>query len=186
MQRQRDNLSLTDRELLYRLSWFTRIRWGMGLFIVFLLLASWYLVGLRFLSADGSSTLAPAVNVVLLIFLYNAAFTFLIHVFVNRRGITRRILVALALAQIILDMVAICAVVHFSGGIENYFIILILVPLVIATELLPRSLAYVAAAVATLLLHAMAWAEQQGIIQHVPVVWSGEGGSISPPVFSHL
>jgi signal transduction histidine kinase len=186
MEPRQDNLTLTDRELLYRLGWFTRMRWVLGGFTLLMLLASWYLLGVRYRTADGEGTMGPAANVVLLIFLYNAAFIFLTHVIRARSGVTRRMIVLLASLQIVCDMVAVCAVAHFSGGIENFFIILILVPLVIATELLPKPLAYAAAAFAVLLIQAMAWGEQQGAMPHVRVILPGAGGAVGGAYLSSL
>jgi len=173
MARATDNLTITDRELLYRLGWFTHIRWAMGAMSLLMLVFTWHVMGVRFRAPDGQATLFPAVNVSLLIFLYNAAFTFLLYL-VRKRGISRGAIQSIALGQIVCDMIAVCALVHFSGGIENFFVILILLPLVIATELLPQGLAYAVAAGAAALVHALAWGEQQGVIQHVRVEWPGE------------
>lgn len=168
------NLSLTDRELFYRLWWFTRIRWAMGAMALLILLASWYVIGVRFRRVGGSATIAPAVNVVLFVFLYNAAFTFLVHVIRAMGKISHRLTIELALGQLLLDMIAVCLLAHFTGGVENYFIVLVLLPLVIATELLPQSLAYATAGGAVALIHALAWGEQRGIISHYHADWSGE------------
>ncbi|HAU37373.1 MAG TPA: hypothetical protein DCX07_06600 [Phycisphaerales bacterium] len=181
-----DNLSLTDRELLFRLGWFTRVRWVMGLASLGLLVVIWYGFGIRFHDSAGTSTMGPAVNVVLLIFLYNAAFTFLVHILRVRRRVTRRIIEGLALGQIVCDMLAVCALVHFSGGIENFFVVLILLPLVIATELLPQPLAYATAGLGAGMIHALAWSEQQGVLPHVRVVWPGEPQGVAAPPLSAM
>lgn len=173
MKRPSDSLTLTEQELLYRLGWFTRMRWVIGGLVLLMLLASWYVLGVRFHTPDGTDTIGRAVDVVLLVFLYNAVFVFLIHVYRQRGQVSRRIIVAMALTQIACDMTAICSVIHFVGGIENFFIVLILLPLVIATELLPRPLAYGTAVLAVGLVHALAWLEQQKIWPHVRVVWPG-------------
>jgi signal transduction histidine kinase len=111
-----------------------------------------------------------------LIFLYNAIFTFLVHIARARGRIRRRIIVLLAQGQIVCDMIAVCALVHHTGGVENYFILLVLLPMVIATALLPQSLAYATAGGASVLINALAWGEQQGILKHIHAKWvSGEG-----------
>lgn len=168
-----DNLTLTDRELLHRIGWFTHIRWAMGALSLILLVFSWHVVGVRFVNPDGRATLFPAVNVVLLIFVYNAAFTFLLHIVRSRGEISRNSIRSLALGQIICDMIAVCGLVHFSGGLENFFVILILLPLVIATALLSQRLAYAVAGGAAVLINLLAWGEQQGVIRHVRVAWPG-------------
>ncbi len=161
------NLTLTDRERLYRLGWFTRVRWVMAALALMILLVGWYAMGVRFSRAGRTPSLAPAVNVVLIVFLYNAAFTFLVHIVRARGQPSRRVILELTLGQLACDMIAITALAHFTGGVENYFVVLILVPLVIATELLPQSLAYATAGAAVALIHALAWAE---------LVWGGRGG----------
>jgi len=142
MAKRQEQLSLTDRELFYRLGWFTRLRWAMGGMALLILLISGYVLGISFRRGGGAATMVPAVEVVLVIFLYNAAFTFAMHIVKLRGRITRRLIMELALGQLICDMLATCALAHFTGGIVNFFIIFILLPVTIASELLPQSLAY--------------------------------------------
>jgi signal transduction histidine kinase len=167
-------LSITDRELFDRLAWFTHVRWAFGAVCLLLLLIGWYVFGLR-LRADGRPMMmGPAVRVVLIIFLYNAVFTFLGRIVRARKRITRRLTVGIALAQVLCDLVAISLLIHFTGGVENFFIVIIFVPIVIVTELLGRLLAYVTAAVAAAMFNVLAWSEQQGLLSHVAV---GPGGA---------
>ncbi len=173
----RDGLSLTERELFDRLGWFIQIRWFMGLFAMLLLLVAWSILGMRFRQGAEEPRLSPAADAVLVIFLYNALFTFLQHVVCARRRITRRIIIALALGQIACDSLAVCGLVHYTGGVENYFIILILLPLVIAAELLPAWLAYTAALGTAALVHAMAYGELWGVLPHVSIVGNAPGAA---------
>jgi len=165
--REPGTLNITDRELFERLAWFTYVRWIFGLFCLLVLLVSWYGFGVRFYIQDEPVSVSPAVHVILFLFLYNAIFTFLNPVLRDRRIITHRLIVVIALAQIICDLGAITVLVHYTGGIENTFIILILVPLAIVSELLPQGLAYAAAAAAAALLNGLAWGQQQNWIRHV-------------------
>jgi len=167
-----DKLTITNRELFERLTWFTHVRWAFGLFCLLVLLASWYGFGVRFHHINQPPSLAPAVHVILVLFLYNAVFTFLNPVLRARQHITRRLIVPIALAQIGCDLAAISVLIHFTGGVENPFIILILVPLAIVSELLPQSLAYATAAAAAVLLNALAWGEQQRWLAHVHIALS--------------
>jgi len=173
-----DGLSLTERELFDRLAWFIHIRWFMGLFALMLLLVAWSIMGMRFRQGAEEPRLSPAADAVLVIFLYNALFTFLQHIVSARRRITRPIIIALALGQIACDSLAVCGLVHYTGGIENYFIILILLPLVIAAELLPVWLAYTAALGAAALVHAMAYGELWGVLPHVSIVADSPGAAV--------
>ena len=179
-----DGLSLTDRELFDRLGWFIQIRWFMGLFALMLLLVAWSILGMRFREGGGPARLTPAADAVLVIFLYNALFTFLQHIVSARRRISRRIIIALALGQIVCDTLAVLGLVHYTGGVENYFIILILLPLVIAAELLPSWLAYAAALAGAVGVHAMAYGEMWGVLPHVSVV-SQAAGDAGPLAVLH-
>ena len=170
-------MSLTDRELLERLGWFTRVRWGMGSSALLILLVSWFVLGVRFRPGGGAATMAPAVNAVLMVFLYNAVFVFLCHILKARGQINRKLIVQLALGQLVCDMVGVCSLAHYTGGVENYFIILVLLPLAITAELLPQRLTYAMAAATVVMVNALAWGEQQGILPHVFVEFHGVSGS---------
>jgi len=163
------DLSITDRELLERLTWFTHVRWVFGMAALVTLLVSWYGLGLRLRTPDGTHSMAPAVRVVLAMFLYNALFVLLSHIVRTRQRVTRRLLEGLALGQFGCDLIAISALIHYTGGVENSFVFIILVPLVIVTELLPQPLAYATAFAAAGLFNALAWCEQQGVIDHISV-----------------
>ncbi|HUU58834.1 MAG TPA: HAMP domain-containing sensor histidine kinase [Phycisphaerae bacterium] len=169
----RGALTITDRELFDRLGWFTHVRWAFGMFCLLLLLASWHVLGVRFRIADGPWTMGPAVEVVLILFLYNAMFTFLGRALREKTRITRKLIATIALAQIFCDLVAISALIHYTGGVNNAFLLLILVPIAIVSELLPRRLAYAAAGAAAVLIHALAWGENQGLLEHVHVELAG-------------
>ena len=174
-------LTITDRELFERLGWFTHVRWAFGAFCLLALLLSWHVFGVRFRAANGSLTMAPAVNVVLILFLYNAAFTFLVRIVRERRTITRKLIESIALLQISCDLIAICALIHYTGGVRNFFVLLILVPIVIVAELLPKGLAYATAATAALLINAIAWGQQLGLVQHVHAELAGAPGPVADP-----
>ncbi len=162
-------LSITDRELFERLTWFTYVRWVFGVFCLGVLLAAWHGFGVRFCLDSQPASMGPVIHVILGLFLYNAAFTFLNAILRARRRISRKLVVMIALVQIICDLVAILAMVHFTGGVENPFVMLILVPLAIVAELLPRGLAYGTAGVAAAVLAAVVWAEKEGWISHVHI-----------------
>jgi signal transduction histidine kinase len=170
-------LSLAEQELLDRLGWFTQVRWFMAAATLGLLAFAWGVLSVKFHRADGTTVVAAPLQVALLIFAYNLAFTLLIWSLKARNLFTRRTIVLLALGQILCDTIAVTALVHFTGGVENCFIILALLPLVIASELLPQPLAYAAAAAAALSINAMAWGEYpfggQAVLDHVHVDLGG-------------
>jgi len=177
-------LSLTDRELDERLGWFTHIRWAIGIGALLFMLVSWHVFGVRFRAAEGGASISPAVGAILLVFLYNAAFTFAVRIVRSRGIITRRVIVELALGQLVCDMIAVCIITHYTGGVENVFVVLVLLPLVIATELLPPALAYATAFVAAALINGVAWSEQQGWISHIHVDWPGKAGGLESALYA--
>ncbi|MFO7900789.1 MAG: HAMP domain-containing sensor histidine kinase [Planctomycetota bacterium] len=176
-------LSITDRELFDRLRWFTQVRWVFGLFCLLLLLVSWYGLDIRFRVGE-RLTVAPAVHVVFFLFLYNAVFSLVVRVIRARRRITRRLTESIGLLQLVCDLIAISLLIHRTGGVENFFAILILVPVVIVTELLPQRVAYATAGVAALMLNVVAWGEQQGILPHVRVELAGRGAAAGADRFA--
>ena len=46
--RERESLTLAERELYYRIHWLIRLRWIVGLFGFLWMLFSWYVFGFRF------------------------------------------------------------------------------------------------------------------------------------------
>jgi len=71
--------------------------------------------------------------------------------------------------RIALDLVILMLVIHFTGGLENPFVILCLIPPVIASVLLTPGSAYLLAGLATLLLLAMGVCEAVWPWMHHPV-----------------
>jgi len=172
----RGKLSITVRELFDRLQWFTHIRWVFGVFCLIILVVSWQALGVRFRPGNGDTTMVPAVRVILVMFLYNAIFAFVGRIIRSRTEITRRLIERIALTQIFCDLVAISFLIHHTGGVANFFVIIILVPIAVATALLPQRAACAAAAVAAAMLNFVGWGEQQGLLSHVTVEVAGATG----------
>jgi signal transduction histidine kinase len=166
-------LTLTDRELLERLGWFTQVRWAVGVFCLVLLTFSHYVLNVQFHVGQWPVPVVRPVLAIIGLFAYNGVFSFLVRRLRRYGPVTRRRIQQLAMGQIACDLAGVCALVYATGGIENAFIVLTVLPLVIASELLPRRLALTAAAGAVALIHALAWSEQQGLIPHVGVTWPG-------------
>jgi len=164
-----DVLTITDRELFERLRWFTQVRWLFGLGTLGLLLVSWHVLGVRFHRSSGEPTIGLATGAAVAIFLYNAVFTFLCHMLTTRGVVRRRQIVLMAWGQLSCDLVATFLLVHFTGGVENFFLLLVLLPMVIAIELLPRKLVYIMATVTAVLVNALAWGEQMRLLPHVSI-----------------
>ena len=170
------DLTLIEQELIERLGWFTHVRWLMAGGTLLLLLFCWYVLGVRFHLARGEPSLSAPVYVTCVIFLYNAIFTVIVLKFRRSAAFNRRRINLIALGQIACDMFAVISLVHYTGGVANYFLILVLLPMVIASELLPQSLAYLCAGGAAVLINAMAWGEYTGLLAYVHVDLSGGRG----------
>lgn len=150
--------------LLLRLRWLGRLRWygaaalaGLGLVVHF---AAGLTINWRTLLV-----LAGVIGV------YNLLFQGLLrHLGVDRRRmLTFEKLEQFADLQIGLDLVLLTLALHFSGGLENPFIILYVCHPIIASILLTPRSAYMQAALATLLLLAMGVCEAVWPSLHYPV-----------------
>ena len=70
-------------------------------------------------------------------------------------------------AQIVLDLLALTVLLHFTGGVENPFYLFYIFHITTASILLPRRFGFVYAALATTLYGILIWAELAGMIPHV-------------------
>ena len=71
-----------------------------------------------------------------------------------------------ACIHIILDLLSLTALIHFSGGVENPFIFYFIFHLIIASIILSKRVSYVLAALNTLLLSSLIFLEYFRIIPH--------------------
>lgn len=165
--------AITRGELLQRLGWFVRVRWVMATLGLALLLGGPYVLGVRFVALGGDS-FGWALAVVGAIFGYNALFAVLVHK-ARRADPPPQAAAAyrLALAQIACDLAGVTLLVAFTGGIENLFLLLVLLPIVIATALLPPRTAYFVAALAAGLVNALAWTQYYGLLGRLGIMLPG-------------
>jgi signal transduction histidine kinase len=141
------------------LAWFIRIRWlFVGGLAATILAAAWLL--------RASFPLGRTVAVGGVILAYNALF--LLHHRLRRpRPVpaTRASRIE-ALLQIGLDLMALTALVHFSGGAESPFIILYVIHAIAASMLLPRRLAWLVGAAAFCMLLVVVVLEYESILPY--------------------
>ena len=149
---QHPELTLTERELFERLEWFTQVRWGAGLSAAAFMAVGWWLFNVRF-------AWDYALGVVLALFGYNLVFWVWSRQLYRRQGIHKRWIITLAHAQITCDLLAVAALVHTIGGVENHFIILFLFPMVVASEFFSPRIAFLYATVAAVLINLIGWGE---------------------------
>jgi signal transduction histidine kinase len=100
---------------------------------------------------------------------YNAVLAFFNRRLQARRPDDRPAAQRLANAQIALDLVALAALIHLSGGINNPFAIYLVFHMIIAGILLPPVHAYAQAGLATVLYAAVVFAEHAQVLSHVPI-----------------
>jgi len=81
-----------------------------------------------------------------------------------------------AVLQIVLDLLALAALLHFTGGIENPCALFFVFHVIIASILLPRSLSFGAALFASALFAALGWLEYAGLIPHHALPGLGDMG----------
>lgn len=145
-------LTLTERVLFERLGWFVTVRWAAGLCALSFMALGWYVFKVRF-AAGGAAT------VVFALFFYNAFFSLCARVVYQAGRVSRRWVRGLAHAQIICDLLAVAALVHYIGGVENHFVILFVFPMIVASEFFSKAIAYAYATVAAVLVNAIGWGE---------------------------
>lgn len=75
----------------------------------------------------------------------------------------------LVLVEIIIDLLLLTFILHYSGGVENPFIIYYVFHLMIASIILPRIISYGIASFTMILVGLMAWGEYFGWLQHYPL-----------------
>lgn len=156
-------IPIEREELIARLRWFIRLRWiaGAGVVTIGLVMHVAPLDGVRgnVLAALGAAILA-----------YNWVFWYL-----DRRlhrlqpDLLARRAPAAALAQIVLDLVALTLVLHGLGGIENPLFVYYIFHIVIATLLLSGRAVFALAALAIGLLTALAAIEMHGGLPHTNI-----------------
>ena len=145
-------LTLTERVLFERLGWFVTVRWAAGLCALSFMALGWYVFKVRF-AAGG------AVAVVFALFFYNAFFSLCARAVYQAGRVSRRWVRGLAHAQIICDLLAVAALVHYIGGVENHFVILFVFPMIVASEFFSKAIAYAYATVAAVLVNVIGWGE---------------------------
>ena len=84
---------------------------------------------------------------------------------------------ALANIQISIDLFLLAVLLHFSGGIENPFIIFFIFHIIIASILLSPRATYMQATLGFALISAVSFGECFGVLKHYPLagMWTAEG-----------
>lgn len=171
-QADAQSLTLTERELASRLSWFITIRWFAGAAGFVLLLISHNVFCVRF-------EVAPVLAAIFALLFYNAILSLTVKGLRSRGTLGRSTIHSLANVQVVCDLVLLAVVWHYSGGVENAFGIFLIFPMVWAGELLSHRNAYLHAVLGVVLLNAVAWGEYLEILPHVHLVREAVAGDLA-------
>ena len=160
-----------ETELIERIGWLIRLRWlavlgtGAAIFLMWL----WYPDELPFL---------PLIGVTAIIALYNTQFFFYARALrLGYSGTLRlRHAIQFAYVQIVLDLLALTALIYFSGGVENPIAVFYVFHTIIASILLSRRVSFLMGTLGVLLFAAVAVLEYTGILphHHLPIMGAFE------------
>jgi signal transduction histidine kinase len=158
-----------ETELIERIDWLIRLRWlailGTGAALV-----------LGWIWFPDALSLLPLAIVTLVIVLYNVQFSLYARSLKLGYSGTRQLRYAtrFAILQIVLDLLALAALIHFSGGVENPMALFFVFHTIIASVLLARNISFVMATLAAVLFAAIAGLEYAGLLPHHHLPLLGE------------
>jgi len=148
------------RELNERIYWLVQLRWAA-------VVGALTTIAVANALLPNTLPLVPLVSVTLAIALYNLFFYVYAHKLASYDFATRyRQSLIIAHAQIILDLIALTILLHFSGGLENPFYFYYVLHMITASILLSRRASFLYAGLATSLFCGMLVLEASGIIPH--------------------
>lgn len=157
-----------ETELIERIDWLIRLRWWAVGGTAVAVAGGWLLYGDRL-------ALPWLAGITLAIALYNVQFLLYARTLAagavpaggerdgdSRRGRVERF----AWVQIVVDLVALTALLHFSGGAENPIAFFFVFHTIIASILLSRPVSFLVATLAAVLFGAVVAAEYGGLLEH--------------------
>jgi len=158
-----------EAELIERIGWLIRLRW-------LAVLGTGSAIALSWLLFPGALPLLPLIAVTAAIALYNAQFLlYNRNLTLGPAGMPRlRQAQRFACVQILLDLVALAILLHFSCGVENPMAVFFVFHTIIASILLPRTISFVMSTVAAALFAALTALEATGVLQHYHLPMLGE------------
>jgi signal transduction histidine kinase len=158
-----------EAELIERIGWLIRLRW-------LAVLGTGSAIALSWLLFPGALPLLPLIAVTAAIALYNTQFLlYNRNLMLGPAGMPRlRQAQRFACIQILLDLVALAILLHFSGGVENPMAVFFVFHTIIASILLSRTTSFVMSTVAAALFAAMTALEATGVLQHYHLPMLGE------------
>lgn len=110
--------------------------------------------------------LKPLFSIAGVLLILNMFFLYLYNKIVKHQSIKAMSIEQLVIIQIITDLILLSFLLHYSGGVENPFIIYYIFHLMLASILLPRKTSYLLASFAILLVAILAFGEFRGWFRH--------------------
>ncbi len=158
-----------ETELIERLDWLIHLRW-------LAVLGTGAALALASLLYPGGLPLGALFGVIVVIALYNIQFHFYARTLKQSHAGAGRLRSAtqFACVQSILDLLALAALLHFSGGMENPMAVFFVFHTIIASVLLPRPVSFLMATLAALLFAAVGGLEYFGLLAHYHLPILGE------------
>ena len=145
--------------LVRRAFWLMRLRWiAIAGVVMAVLLTDWFIIPLA---------VVPLYTIAAMLAVYNFAVMFLLNRFSSEnhefpRPAVKRIINF----QMSADLFFLTLLLHFSGGIENPFVVYFVFHMILASILLSPAESYLQATLGTALLALMTLLEYNGIIEH--------------------
>ncbi len=154
---------MDEARLVHFSRWFVLMRW-LAVTVAFVLAV----VSIQVLHYLEESAFWPLVCCIIILAVTNLFYLLCLH---NRWLVER-----LAVLQIIVDLILLTAMLHFSGGIENPMLFAYIFHIIIAGVLLERAKCYAIALVASGLFALMALAEMSELLKHYTLLVFPHGG----------
>jgi signal transduction histidine kinase len=150
-----------ESERIERIDWLIRLRW-----LAVLGTTAGLVVGC--LLYPGALPVLPLIAVILLIALYNLQFYLYARTLkIGHAGAAHlRRATQFAYVQIVLDLLALTALIHFSGGVESPVALFFVFHTIIASVLLSQLVSFLMASLAALLFAGIVWMENAGVLAH--------------------
>ncbi|MBN1658247.1 MAG: HAMP domain-containing histidine kinase [Anaerolineae bacterium] len=158
-----------ETERIERIGWLIQLRW-------LAVLASLAALALARILAPGTLPFRALLYIIGFVALYNAGLSLYARSLRTEGGLDRRLDAAIRLAclQITLDLLALAALIHFSGGIENPMILFFVLHTTLAAVLLPKGIGFAMASLAAVLVAGVAGMEYTGLLAHHHLPLLGE------------
>ncbi len=158
----RNGSALVEREIVSSGAWFIRIRWLAGIGV---LAATWVVT--TFLAVRLPTLALYSVGVVILV--YNAIFWWARRRLLRSQPSHVVSFGHLTNWQIGLDYLAMCALIHYTGGLESPVVLYFIFHIILAAILLSPRTTYLYATLAAILLALISALEYTGILPHVHI-----------------